>query len=250
MSRRSRQKFIRRWHRRLGPIVGLQLFLWSVGGLYFSWVHITHVRSEWDIAIKEPHNLKFENFLASIPPLIRNSQLVRVEEIELGKLLNIPVYRFIQDDLHAETYNAITGEKMSPIDRSTATAVAEADFAPDFPVRTVARVETPGGEYRGPIPAWKVTFGNWKASSIYVSMHTGQVTARRSVIWRVYDFLWMMHIMDYRGRENFNNWLIRIMSLLGLTTVLSGYYLWSLTTPLLKPQKSTSTSKKRTKAKR
>jgi uncharacterized iron-regulated membrane protein len=198
----------------------------------------------------EPLNLKFENFLASIPPLIRNSQLARVAQIELGKLLNIPVYRFMQDDRHAETYNAITGEKISPIDRATATAVAEADFAPDIPVRSVARVEAPGMEYQGSVPTWRVTFDNWKSSSIYVSMHTGQVTARRSAIWRIYDFLWMMHIMDYRGRENFNNWIIRIMSLLGLTTVISGYYLWYLTTPLLESQKKAITSKRRAKPKR
>ena len=139
---------------------------------------------------------------------------------------------------------------MSPIDRSTAIAVAEADFAPDIPVRAVARVETASGEYRGPVPAWRVTFDNWKGSSIYVGTHTGQVSARRSVLWRFHDFLWMIHIMDYRERENFNNWLIRVLSLLSLTTVLSGYYLWLLTTPLLKPQKKTSTGKKRSKPKR
>ena len=236
MSRRSRQKFIRIWHRRLGPIVGIQLLLWSLGGIYFSWVHITIVRSETDIAAEAPANLKFENYLAPIPPLTRNSQLARVEQIQPGKLLNVPVYRFIQDARQAETYNAITGELLSPIDSAIAIAVAEADFAPDLPVRAVTRVEEQGGEYRGPVPAWKVTFDNWKASAIYVSANTGRVTARRSAIWRVYDFLWMLHIMDYGARQNFNNWIVRVLSLLGLVTVASGYYLWYLTSPPVRPK--------------
>ncbi|MFB0515941.1 MAG: PepSY domain-containing protein [Candidatus Neomarinimicrobiota bacterium] len=250
VSRRSRQKFIRKWHRRLGPIIGIQLLLWSLGGIYFSWVHTTLVRSETDMNEEEPANLKYENFLASIPPLIRNSQLPQVREIQLGKLLNIPVYRFIQDDRHAETYNAITGEKLSPIGRSTATAIAQADFTPEIPVHQVTRIDTARGEYRGPLPAWKITFDNWKASAIYVSEHTGQVTARRSALGRVHDFLWMLHIMDYRGRENVNNWLIRVLSVLGLVTIASGYTLWYLTTPLLQPQTRKRSPSRKTGASR
>lgn len=235
MSQAARQKFIRRWHRRLGPIIGIQLLAWSLGGLYFSWVHITLVRGETDIDAAEPPDLKFENYLAPLPPLIRNSELAGVEHIELGKLLNLPVYRLTQDDHHAETYNAITGERISPIARETAVAVAEADFAPQVPVKGATLLENQGGEYRGPVPVWKVEFSNWKATAIYVSAETGKVTARRSSIWRAYDILWMFHIMDYGARENFNNWILRSMSILGVTTIVSGYYLWYLTTPLLGP---------------
>jgi exosortase/archaeosortase len=30
----------------------------------------------------------------------------------------------------------------------------------------------------------------------------------RSDIWRVFDFFWMLHIMDYDEREDFNNPLL------------------------------------------
>ncbi len=245
MSRRSQQKFIRAWHRRLGPIIGIQLLLWTLGGVYFSWVHITIVRSETDMSAEEPADLKYENYLASLPPLLRNSGLARVERIQLDKLLNIPVYHLIQDDRHAETYNAITGEKLSPINRTTAIAVAEADFAPEVPVRRVEQVEEQGGEYRGPLPAWKVTFDNWKASSIYVSASTGQVSARRSAVWRAYRVLWWLPFGNDPAGENTRTWIVRIMSLLGLVTIASGYYLWWLTRPLLRPRKQKAAQKKK-----
>jgi len=245
MSRRSRQKFIRTWHRRLGPIVGIQLLLWSLGGMYFSWVHITSVRSEADIANEERANLKFENFLAPIPPLIRNSQLVRVEDIRLGKLLNTPVYRFFQDDRHAETYDAITGEQLSPIGRSIAIAVAEASFAPDIPVRQVTRVEEQGGGYRGPVPAWKVTFDNWQATAIYVSANTGRVTARRSAVWRACAVLWWLPFGNDPAGEKTRTWIVRATSILGLVTIVSGFYLWYLTTPLVRPQRQKTRRKKK-----
>lgn len=43
---------------------------------------------------------------------------------------------------------------------------------------------------------------------MYVSPFTGKVVARRTNTWRVYDFLWSLHIMDYREREDFNHPLL------------------------------------------
>jgi hypothetical protein len=36
----------------------------------------------------------------------------------------------------------------------------------------------------------------------------------------------MMHTMDYEGRDNFGNILLRIFSIFGLVTVLSGFVLF------------------------
>lgn len=49
--------------------------------------------------------------------------------------------------------------------------------------------------------------------------------ARRNRIWRLYDFFWMLHIMDYDERENFNNPLIRAFAATGLLFALSGLFL-------------------------
>lgn len=224
-------------HRKLGPIIGIQLLLWCIGGVYFSWVHLTDVRSENDIAENVLPNLKFENFLAPLPPILRNSKLEYIESISLTKVLNVPVYNLFQDDQNAEIYDAITGEKFPRIDKKMAIAIADKDFAPEVPVVGATLISTQGGEYKGPIPAYKVEFANWKKSAIYVAAETGQVISRRSTLWRAFDFLWMFHIMDYGERDNFNNWLLRIVSLVGLLSVGSGYYLWILTTPLLESSK-------------
>ncbi len=235
----------RSWHRKLAPIIGIQLLLWCIGGVYFSWVHLSAVRSENDIAENAHENLKFENFLAPLPPILRNSDLEYIESITLTKVLNVPVYNLFQDSKHAEIYDAITGEKFPRIDKKTAIAIADADFAPEVPAVGATLITTQEGEYKGPVPAYKVEFANWKQSSIYVAVETGQVTARRSSLWRVFDFLWMFHTMDYNERENFNNWLIRIVSIFGLLSVGSGYYLWILTTPLLNNAKKNTRSRPR-----
>ena len=52
--------------------------------------------------------------------------------------------------------------------------------------------------------------------------------------WRWFDFLWMSHTMDYNGRDNFNNLLLRIFSLFGVLTVMSGFLLWGTCSPSLR----------------
>ena len=55
---------------------------------------------------------------------------------------------------------------------------------------------------------WRVDFDDSRHTTIYVSPQTGKVVGRRNTIWRVYDFFWMLHIMDYSARDNFNNPLV------------------------------------------
>jgi uncharacterized iron-regulated membrane protein len=58
------------------------------------------------------------------------------------------------------------------------------------------------------LPVWQVTFNDPEGLRVYVSPTTGKVVARRNNTWRVYDFLWSLHIMDYREHEDFNHPLL------------------------------------------
>jgi hypothetical protein len=96
-------------------------------------------------------------------------------------------------------------------------------------VKRVEYVTTTDGhhEYRGqPLPAFAVTFESPSNTTIYVASELGTVQKFRNNQWRVFDFLWMMHTMDYKGRDNLSNWLLRIFSIAGLLTILSGFILF------------------------
>ncbi len=85
-------------------------------------------------------------------------------------------------------------------------------------------------EYRGRrLPVWAVTFAE-PSCAVYISPEAGTFQTIRHSQWRIFDFLWMFHTMDYAGRDNFNNWLLRIFSVFGLFTVLSGFVLFTVTT--------------------
>jgi uncharacterized iron-regulated membrane protein len=75
-------------------------------------------------------------------------------------------------------------------------------------------------------------------STVYVSAELGTFQAIRHNQWRVFDFLWMLHTMDYQGRDNFGNILLKAFSVFGLFTVLSGFALYFVSSPSLKKLKT------------
>ena len=105
--------------------------------------------------------------------------------------------------------------RLSPIPLTLAARIAEADHAGDLRAARVTRIAANDSEYRGALPAWRVDFEDGEGRSIYVAADTGAVTARRSTLWRAYDFLWGLHIMDWRGHENFNTWLLVVATAAG-----------------------------------
>src|SRR3546814_12131109 len=74
-------------------------------------------------------------------------------------------------------------------------------------------------------PMWSVTFEDGEGTTLYVSGQDGRVLERRNDTWRIFDFVWMLHIMDYTGRQDFNNPPVIMAGSGGLWTALSGFWL-------------------------
>ena len=84
----------------------------------------------------------------------------------------------------------------------------------------------PGSEYRGSLPAYKVKTDTKDKINVYVGYMTGDISSIRSDSWRIWDLMWSLHIMDYRERDNINNILLKLLSVLALITSLSGITLF------------------------
>lgn len=229
----------RKLHRYLGFFVGIQLLFWTLSGLYFAWNPIETVRGEHLAA--EPGALSPTEDLASPSVAVGALQaghlhaVEAVREVRLSRVLGEPVWilRYAAEgEEHLAAADARTGALLPPVDADVAAAIARADFVPDAPVAAVERVGSagPGSEIRGrPLPLWRIDFDHPSATRIYVAADTGEVVARRNRTWRIFDFLWMFHILDFEERNDFNHWLLRVMSVLGVLTVLSGFFLFFLT---------------------
>ena len=79
-------------------------------------------------------------------------------------------------------------------------------------------------EYREQsLPAYAMTIVDARRSTVYVAAKLGTVQKIKNRPWRRFDFLWMLHTMDYSNRDNITNWVLRAFSIFGLATVVSGF---------------------------
>ena len=165
---------------------------------------------------------------------------LQVRAVELQRVLDTPVY-LLHYDLSGERLSRMAdardGTLLPPLDRTQASEIARRDYLADEAVSAVEYLETvpPGDEYRGgPLPAWRVTFDGPDRHSVYVVAETGRVSARRDDGWRLFDLFWMLHILDFESRDNFNTLLLQVLAALAIITVASGFLLWAMTTSLLR----------------
>ncbi len=206
-------------HKWLALGMAIQILFWFVSGLFFAAIPIERVRSEH--AKAEQASAPVDLAIAA-PGLARlGAEGVSGERIELRMLLGHPVALVTPREGRPRLFDLRSGRPASPISALAATRIAEADLAGDARAVRVDRVTENSPEYRGALPAWRVEFEEANRA-LYVAADTGAVTARRSTLWRVYDFLWGLHIMDWRGHEDFNNPLLIVFTVLGLIVIITG----------------------------
>lgn len=246
------KRSIRKYHRYLGLIIGIQFLFWTLGGLYFSWTNIEEIRG--NTLKKETSYFSNDLQIAKISPhldsLSKSGAMDSLKSIKLAKLLNHQAVLI--------TYFASTGqiakEERLLIDLSNNIAINEISpelaekIAQNSMKNTVEVLSTrllskddinSHHEFRsGVLPAYVVQMDTKNNLHIYIDAKSGEVLKYRTQKWRIFDFLWMMHTMDYEGRDNLNNWLLRAFSILGLLTIISGFTLYINTSRWLRKKKS------------
>ncbi len=232
MVKRKTALKLRKTHRYLGLFIGIQFIMWTVSGLYFSWTDIDEIHGD-DYRKHHVENPDFSNLMS---PALANDNLP-VNTLELKDIAGLPYYLVNGNKL----INARTGEKKNELSGEEAILVAQKHMVEGLEVTSVERIEKTDKhhEYRsGNLPAYVLSFKSPNNLKAYVSIEDATFSSIRHRDWRWFDFLWMTHTMDYEGRDDFNNLILRIFSLLGLITVLSGFVLWYISSPTVFRMKS------------
>jgi len=234
---------VRRLHRLLGAVVGVQVLLWCASGIYFSWTDIDQIRGDHlrtrsastvlDSDWVSPAEIDFSSASVARPRILTGLDVVEINGVTHYRLR---VDRGEDQSPAVILAGTTDGIIRGPLNREEAVATARASFAPNAEVLDVELlVEGDVGlhhEYRGrPLPAWRVRFVHDSRTHIYVSANEAEVVTHRNRGWRIFDALWMLHTMDFSGRDDFNNPLLRGASVLALVLTLSGYLMWFRTRP-------------------
>lgn len=212
----------RRTHKWIGLVIGLQALLWMISGVYMTVIsldiihgdHLAHTRGE---------------------PLLPSAQWLPAERIfsqhqditsyRVKHLLDTVVY-----EIHAKEgallVDAKDGRRISPLDKDIARALGESMYQGEGQVSSVEWItQAPQEVATRPVPLWAVRFSDSGETTLWFSPETGELVARRHSLWRWFDFLWMLHIMDYEDRSDVNNNLLRVAAAVGLLFALSGVWL-------------------------
>ena len=126
-------------------------------------------------------------------------------------------------------YTDLNGNKLTSLTREQVKLAVkgQTSLTPVNVTRITSSSE--GSEFRGrELPLFKVTTSSEDEINVYVDAVSGEVKAIRSDPWRWWDLLWSLHIMDYRERENIDNFLLKIFSILALISSLAGITLFFL----------------------
>jgi len=210
-------------HKWLALIIGVQMLLWIASGLFFAIYPIERVRSEHRLAHAPPAALSDLPNTSDIIALLPTAPAkLTFERDARGRVVAVAELA----EGRAALIDLAERRVISPLSQQDATDIARAAIAGAPAVREALLVTEPSPEYRGALPAWRIAFDDEEGLAVYVAADTGRVTARRSDLWRVYDALWALHIMDWRDHENFNTGLLIAASVLALIVSIAGFILF------------------------
>ena len=200
--------FVHKW---LALLVGVQIVFWVASGLFFTLFPIQQIRSENLIRPNQAQTID----PASLPSLaaLRGDNNALPTKLTIERRTNGQVVVAEFADAPPALYDATTLQRLSPLSATQAISAARAHVTLTSEPTGATLVTDESAEYRGALPAWRVQFPDG-GLAVYVAQNTGAVTARRSDLWRIYDTLWALHIMDWKNHEDFNHPLIIIVSLL------------------------------------
>lgn len=217
-------KLSRKIHKWIALILGVQLLLWALSGFYMVTVHIDIIHG--DMLVKNLHR-NIDTDLSLALPLRRVVERhPGARAVTLKSLINRPVY-LVEGEGDAVLIDAITGERLSPLNEESAIRIASDHYAGEGEISRVESIASdPPGEIRFmSLPVWRVDFDDVWNSSFYIDPNSGRFRTRRHTLWRIFDFLWMLHIMDYDEREDANNILLRTFSIVGVLLGITGIWL-------------------------
>lgn len=197
-----------RVHKWLALVIGFQLILWFSSGALMSFLSIDKVHGDHLVDRKTIAAIPAAGTFADVGAIARTIG-TPVEGITVRMLLGRPVFEATAGK-NIHLFDARTGAPLPPlIGRDALKIASDAWRGAGHPAATVARISQESTEYRGVLPAWRVEFADPDTTRVFVAADTGRITAVRTGTWRLYDFFWGLHIMDWKNHENFNTpWLL------------------------------------------
>ena len=213
----SKPKFMRlfaKWHIWLGWLVGVPILMWTVTGLIMVWQPIDYVHGD-HLRTNPPADVSTELLvMPQLPPAVRS--------VTLQSFADGPGWIVVDAEGSRTRHSALNGLPYRRLEEAGARRIAEATFAGDAVLEQMSYFPADQApmDLRRPVDSWQARFAD--GTHIYVAAQTGEVLALRSGWWRVFDFVWGLHIMDLQTREDTSHPILILFAGLGVIGSLLG----------------------------
>ena len=222
-------KWVRKYHKWLMLGVGLQFLIWAATGLYMVSLDIHYIHGESMIKTK-PAAVNVKQINYDLNQLTAKYQ--DVTNLSVVSLNDKMVYQFkaLAPETNKSQWVVVdvnTGNELPLVTEKMAMDLAKAAYQGAPKVASVKLLtDSAPAELAGRhLPVWRVEFEHIASPTFYVSQQTGQIVTKRHDFWRLFDWMWRFHIMDYDDGQNVKNSLLMIFVITGLIAAMSGAYL-------------------------
>ena len=208
---------VRNIHKYLSFLISVQLLLWTVSGIYFAFNKIENVRGE---QYREESNFNVD--FSKLNFEIDGAQNIRVTDRMDQEIL-------VVDGIYGREYLDFDGKDVEQLNAEEAKTLSakHTSLIPESVELVTENIV--GSEFRGrALPIYRVKSVNdvGEGINVYLNVYTGEVEAVRSVQWQIWDLMWGFHIMDWETRDDIDNLLLKIFSILALISSITGVLLF------------------------
>lgn len=207
---------IRKIHRWLALALAVQVILWGISGAYMVWMKLSFIHGDH---LAEQAELKVTDIRPESLALVQaqHPTATAIKWVNRG-LPSAPASTLeVSVNTDRFLYSSETLELVRPTESditSVANRVYRTTDEANIQSAELLVEDAPRELFAGHLPVWKVTFDDWVNTTLYFKAETGELVTRRFSFWRGFDFFWMLHIMDYKDRENVQTpWLIALTTL-------------------------------------
>lgn len=215
-------KYARKLHKWLGYLLALQIFAWLLGGLVMSAIPLAKVHGKHLAARQLDNPFQRQDYSASLDNIV--AQISEPMRITYSHFLTTPII-IVATSQGESSFNGRTGQPLAAPTQQNIIANAQAHLLINAAVKHAIQLEASPREVGYKANLWQVQFDDRWSTTLYLSAINGQVISVRSTIWRIFDFFWMLHIMDYDEREDFNNPLLISFSATSVLFCITGILL-------------------------
>lgn len=212
-------RFLTRAHKWAGLILGIQIILWFASGFFMSFSNIDKVHGDF-VALKQTFPVSAEQVIP-VDEAARKYGTDEMKTATLRTVIDHPVWE-LRGEKGIVYVDGHSGEIWSGLNADQVRAIANQYYIGSGQIEAIAKLDEAPKDYRSVVPVWQLKYDDKERTRLYISPQTGDLLKTRTRLWRIFDFMWMLHIMDYDDRDDINNWWLVVLSFCALLFALSG----------------------------